>query len=118
MPWTMTGSCAHCGVCCLSEALGGFMLENPCISLGEDRCKFYTDDVDAGQKYGHCLVMQAQRRYTRVRDRFGDRMTAEQVRWFEHNCPDWPARAKDLRALRDGRFQLPPTCGFMLERID
>lgn len=39
MPWIVSGNRNHCGVCCLSISLGGFMRENPYISLGEDRCK-------------------------------------------------------------------------------
>ena len=89
------------------------MLENPCIELGEDRCKFYTNDG-----HGHCLVMQANCVYAKVRDRFGEKMTAEQIRWFEHNCPVWPARARDAQALAAGRFQLPLTCGYELTIID
>ena len=113
MPWLVTGSCNHCGVCCLSESLGGFMLENPCIELGEDRCKFFTDDYDPEiGKYGHCLIMQAKRVYPKVRDRFGNRMTDAQIAWFEHNCPMWPARAKDIQALIDRKFELPPECNF------
>lgn len=110
MPYLVTGICNNCGICCLSESLGGFMLENPCIELGEDRCKFYTDD-----EQGHCLVMQANRVYPKVRDRFGKKMTAEQIAWFEHNCPIWPARARDVQALVDGKFELPLGCGFSIE---
>ena len=91
------------------------MLENPCIELGEDRCKFFTDDVDTGMgKYGHCLVMQADRKYAKVRDRFGNKMTDKQIAWFEHNCVMWPARVKDIQDLRDGNFDLPPECNFEL----
>jgi len=93
------------------------MLENPCIERGQDRCKFYTETA-SGDKYGHCLIMQANRNYNRVRDRFGDKMTVAQIVWFEHNCPVWPARVKDIQALRDGLFELPVTCGFTIEWVD
>ena len=86
------------------------MLENPCIERGQDRCLFYTDD-----ERGHCLVMQANCVYAKVRDRFGEKMNAEQIKWFEHNCPVWPSRAKDVQALANGRFVLPSTCGFVLK---
>ena len=119
MPWIVSGSCANCGVCCLCEKLGGFMLENPCIERGQDRCKFYTDDVDSEiGKYGHCLIMQANRVYPKVRDRFGAKMNDEQIAWFEHNCVMWPMRIKDITALRDELFELPPTCGFSIEWVD
>lgn len=119
MPWLVTGNCNHCGVCCLAESLGGFMRENPCIELGEDRCKFFTDDVDPTiGKYGHCLVMQANRVYPKVRDRFGNKMTDEQIAWFEHNCPMWPARVKDIEALVDGLFELPSTCNYSIEWVN
>lgn len=118
MSWVMSGSCAHCGVCCLHEDLGGFMRENPCISLGEDRCKFYTDDVDTGTRYGHCRIKQVSDNYNRVRDKNGDRMTDAQIAWYEHNCRLWPARVKDIQALRDGLWELPATCGFSIEWVE
>ncbi|GAI60979.1 unnamed protein product [marine sediment metagenome] len=39
MPLIKIGSCNQCGRCCKRE--GGLMVENPCIELHEDRCKFY-----------------------------------------------------------------------------
>ena len=118
MPWIISGLCINCGVCCLDESSGGFMLENPCIERGQDRCKFFTDDIapEIG-KYGHCLVMQANRVYPKVRDRFGNKMNAEQITWFEYNCVWWPARVQDIQALREGLFDLPPTCGFSITEV-
>ena len=55
MIYAIKGLCDHCGKCCLSTKLGGLMLENPCIELGEDRCKFYVDEIN-DQLYGHCLI--------------------------------------------------------------
>ncbi len=85
------------------------MLENPCIELGQDRCRFYTEEQG-----GHCLIMQADQNYNRVRDRFGEKMTARQIEWFEHNCPVWPTGAKDIDDLCNRRYELPPSCGFEL----
>ncbi|MGC9361098.1 MAG: hypothetical protein ACP5G7_12150 [Anaerolineae bacterium] len=92
------------------------MLDNPCMDPSWDRCAFYTDDV-AGKR-GHCLVMQANRNYARVRDRFGNPMTKEQVRWFEANCVDWPQTAKDAQDIGEGRIKLPPECGYSVEWVD
>ncbi len=118
MPWLVTGSCAHCGICCLAQSLGGPLLENPCIELGQDRCLFYTDDVDTGTRFGHCLILQANRNYNRVRDRFGIKINDAQIAWFEHNCVFWPVRIKDIQALRDGLFELPPECNFELTWVE
>lgn len=114
MPWIVSGSCAHCGVCCKPPVV----VDNPCMVRGDTECLFYTDEVDTGTRYGHCLIKQVNDNYNRVRDKNGDRITDEQIRWYEHNCRLWPARVKDIQALRDGLFELPPTCGFTIEWVD
>lgn len=114
MPWLVTGNCNHCGACCKPPV----MVENPCMIKGDTECLFYTDDVDTGTQYGHCLIKQANDNYNRVRDKNGDKMTDVQIAWYEHNCRLWPARVKDIQALRDGLFELPPTCGFSMEWVD
>lgn len=107
------GDCNHCGVCCLSRGLGGPMLENPMIELGEDRCKFYVDEVN-DQMYGHCLIYgRGGRPIRNVRDRHNNRITDEQIAWFEQNCVDYPT-VKDAEA----GYTLPPECGFSFEVSD
>ena len=119
MGWVITGSCTHCGKCCKNVSLGGFMLENPCMDPSWDYCAFYTDDVDPSLgKFGHCLIMQAKRNYRRVRDRFGNKMTEEQIRWFEENCPQWPSTPRDINDIVSGRVKLPPECGFSIKWVD
>lgn len=104
------GDCNHCGKCCLRE--GGLMVENPMIDLDEDRCKFYVDGLCKG-KYGHCLVFGRGRKpITAVRDRFGNKITDEQIVWFSDNCLDYPT-TEDLEAGR-----CPPECSFSFEVSD
>ncbi len=108
MAYMRTGSCNHCGKCCLRA--GGVMVENPCIDLDEDRCKFYVDELNA-QMYGHCLIYgRGSRPITVVRDRFHQRITQEQIDWFNQNCIDFPT-AKDAEA---GHYP-PPECSFSFE---
>ena len=100
------GSCNHCGLCCKPP----IMLENPCIDLGEDRCKFYVDKLNT-QKYGHCLIFAGGlENIKKARDREGNLITAAQIRWFNENCIDYPT-VKDAKA---GVFPREE-CGFTFE---
>jgi len=113
MPFIKIGSCNHCGKCCLSVKLGGLMLENPCIDLNEDRCKFYSENL-SNQKYGHCLIFsRGNKPIHNVKDRFGNKITDAQIKWFEHNCPDYPL-TEDI----ESGHQLLPGCSFSFEVID
>jgi len=112
MPVIIKGLCNHCGKCCLSVKLGGLMLENPCIELKEDRCKFYVDQLQDG-KYGHCLIFgRGGKPITSVKDRFGNKITDAQIKWFEHNCPDYPT-IEDI----DKGHQLLSECSFTFEVV-
>lgn len=110
MPWVVSGSCTHCGVCCKPPVV----LDNPCIVRGEDRCRYYTDTADTGTRFGHCLILQKGGNYNSVRDRFDNKMTREHIRWFEENCLTFPTAEKDALDLADGRFTLPTECTFSL----
>ncbi len=102
-----TGQCSKCGKCCMPPV----MLQNPCIELGEDRCKFYVDELN-NQKYGHCLIYgRGNKPITVVRDRFNKKITDEQIQWFNDNCLDYPS-------TEEGSFSLPPECSFSFEVID
>lgn len=106
------GSCNHCGKCCLSMELGGEMLENPCIELGEDRCKFYVDELNT-QKYGHCLIFsRGSRPISTLKDRNGNKITDAQIEWFNDNCPNYPT----LFDMEAGH-QLLPECSFAFEVV-
>ena len=107
MPVIRIGSCNHCGLCCLPPV----MVENPCIERGEDRCKFYTDD-DNGELYGHCLIYGRTGIIQKVKDRFGNQITEDQIRWFNKNCIDYPSIA-DI----EGEHQLLPGCSFTSMRV-
>ena len=110
MTFIKLGSCNHCGVCCLSMKLGGPMLENPMIELGEDRCKFYVDQLN-DQKYGHCLIFgRGEKDVEQVRDRYGKKITEDQERWFNDNCLDYPS-------TEEGSFSLPLECSFSFEVV-
>lgn len=103
-----TGSCSNCGACCKPPVI----IENPCIELGEDRCKFYTDNENS-ELYGHCLIYgRGSRPITVVRDRFHNRITQEQISWFNQNCIEYP-RAEDAEI---GALP-PPECGFSFEVV-
>jgi len=103
-----SGVCNHCGKCCMPPV----MVENPCIELGEDRCKFYTDEVN-NQKYGHCLIWgRGAKPITTVRDRFGNKITDAQIKWFNDNCIDYPS-AEDAEA----GYLPPPECSFSFEVV-
>lgn len=110
MPLIKIGNCNNCGKCCLRE--GGLMVENPCIELSEERCKFYVDELN-NQKYGHCLIFGRGRKPIKaVRDRYGNKITDVQIRWFKDNCPDYPT-VEDIEA----GHQLLPECGFSFEVV-
>lgn len=114
MPWIVSGSCVHCGLCCKPPVV----VENPCIELGQDRCLFYTDDVDTSIRYGHCLIKQVGDNYNRVRDRFGNRMTDDQIRWYEANCRQYPKLIDHLAKEHGGYgVELPPGCGYTIEEV-
>ncbi len=100
-----TGICNYCGKCCKSP----IMLENPCIELGEDRCKFYTDELN-GKQYGHCLIHGRTGILKKAKDRFGNTITEAQVRWFNDNCIDYP-NAEDAE---HGTYP-PSECSFSFE---
>ena len=86
------------------------MLENPCIDLGEDRCKFYVDQLNT-QQYGHCLIFAKGISLIKtVKDSKGNKITDAQIRWFNDNCPDYPT-IDDIEA----NHQLLPTCSFSFE---
>lgn len=88
------------------------MVENPCIELGEDRCKFYVDALNT-QKYGHCLIFGRGRKpIIAVRDRYGNKITPEQIVWFNDNCPGYPT-IEDIEA----GHKLLPECSFSFEAI-
>jgi len=112
MLYTKIGSCNNCGKCCLSVELGGLMLENPCIELGEDRCKFYIDTLQVGM-YGHCLILgRGGKPITTVKDSKGNKITDAQIRWFNDNCPVYPT-SEDIEA---GHLLLP-SCSFGFEAV-
>lgn len=99
MPLIKIGSCNNCGRCCLRE--GGLMVENPMIALDEDRCKFYVDKLNT-QKYGHCLIFgRGNKPITAVKDRYGNKITPEQIRWHKDNCPNFPT-------IEDAQKGYPP----------
>ena len=111
MLYTRIGSCNHCGKCCLSKELGGEMLENPCIERGEDRCKFYMENLN-NKMYGHCLIYgRGGKPTSKVKDRFGETITDKQIRWFNQNCIDYP-RGKDMVA-----GHILPECSFTVEVV-
>ena len=103
-----TGECNHCGKCCLRE--GGVIVENPMIELHEDRCKFYVEELN-NQLYGHCLIQgRGNKPIKTVSDRFGNKITNEQIGWFEQNCIDYPS-------IEDGEkgYKPPSGCSFKFE---
>jgi len=55
--------------------------------------------------------------YSKVRDRYGKKMTDRQIYWFERNCPDWPDDARRLQQLIDGSFTIPEYCNFKFEEV-
>ncbi|GAI90341.1 unnamed protein product [marine sediment metagenome] len=101
------GQCSNCGACCKPPVI----VENPCIELHEDRCKFYVDELN-DQMYGHCLIFgRGEKDVEQVRDRYGKKITESQERWFNDNCLDYPI-AEDLEAGR-----CPPECSFRFEVV-
>jgi len=97
------------------------VVESPCISKSEDRCKFFTDSLSTAETYGHCLIKRVKDNYNKVRDRFGNKMTVEQIAWYETNCRTYPSPLElivDPKAveLKLG-FKLPEGCGFKVEWV-
>lgn len=110
MPLVKVGFCNHCGVCCLRS--GGLMVENPMINLDEDRCKFYVDKLNT-QKYGHCLILgRGNKPIKAVKDSKGNKITDEQIQWFNDNCPNYPT-TEDIEA----GHQLLAGCSFSFEAV-
>lgn len=108
MPLVRVGQCNHCGKCCLRES--GLMVENPCMELHEDRCKFYVDELN-DEQYGHCLIFgRGNKPITAVKDRSGTKITESQIRWFNDNCPSYPTEED-----AESGHQLLPECGFSFE---
>lgn len=102
------GNCNHCGKCCLRE--GGLMVENPMIELHEDRCKFYVETLN-DQKYGHCLIFaKGISQIKNAKDRYGNKITLEQIDWFNDNCPNYPT----IQDMNRGH-QLLSDCSFTFE---
>ena len=102
------GECNHCGKCCKPPVI----IEGPTIDRGEDRCKFYVDALN-NKLYGHCLIYgRGNKPIKTVTDRFGNKITAEQNRWFEQNCIDYPS-VKDAEA----GHKPPEGCGFSFEVV-
>ena len=105
-----TGECNHCGKCCLRES--GVMTENCMIELHEDRCKFYVDEL-SNHSLGHCLIFSRGKDvFETVKDRYGNLITPEQIRWFKQNCIDYPT-VEDIEA---GYNKLPSECSFKFEK--
>lgn len=110
MLYKISGSCNHCGKCCLRS--GDLMVENPMIELTEERCKFYVDKLNE-QKYGHCLIFaRGNKPIKNVKDRSGNKITKEQIRWFIDNCPDYP----ELEDFEKG-MKLLSECSFSIEEV-
>ena len=104
------GSCNHCGKCCLRA--GGLMVENPMIELREDRCKFYVDQLN-DQQYGHCLIFaKGVSLIKTAKDRFGNKITDAQIKWFNDNCPGYPI-VEDIEA----GHELLLECSFNFEAV-
>lgn len=102
------GKCNHCGLCCKPP----IMLENPMIALGEDMCKFYVEETN-NKLYGHCLIYgRGNKLIKTVIDRFGNKITPEQIRWFEQNCVEYPS-VEDAKA----GYKPPLGCGFSFEVV-
>lgn len=119
MPWLVQGNCNHCGKCCRNQSIDpdGCL---PCnaVIMGENQteCPFYDDDKDTNYKFGHCLIMRSPQ-HKNAKDKDGNKITDEQLAWFEYNCPDFPQRPKDVKQLAEGKWTLPSTCGYYLEEI-
>lgn len=99
-----TGVCIRCGKCCQPPVV----TENPCMKRGDARCMFYVE-LDNNKLYGHCLIYGSQTKGL-TDDRFGKRVTKEQLDWFNRNCEDYPT-AKDAEI---GVYP-PPECSFKFE---
>ncbi|GAI95436.1 unnamed protein product, partial [marine sediment metagenome] len=60
-------------------------------------CKFYVDKRNK-QLYGHCRIWgRGRKSIFDVKDRFGNKITPEQIRWFNDNCLDYPT-IEDIEA--------------------
>lgn len=89
------------------------MVKNPMIELHEDRCKFYVDDLNNLPR-GHCLIFgRGVQVIEAVKNRYGNTITSEQVRWFNQNCVDYPT-AEDAGA----GAKLLMGCGFRFEVVE
>ena len=105
MTWILEGSCNHCGECC--KRSGGFMVHNCMIDENEGECNFYVEKlVD-----GHCLVYIAASKgaIEEARDKYSNKITSHQIRWFKQNCPPWPGDEMTNRLLS--------SCGFNFTNV-
>jgi len=63
------------------------------------------------KQYGHCLIYgRGNKPITAVKDRFGNKITDAQIRWFNENCPPYPT----VEDIERGHHLLP-SCGFTFE---
>jgi len=86
---------------------------------GDTECLFYTDTVDTGIRYGHCRIKQVGDNYSRVRDKKGNKITKEQIAWYEHNCRQFPLLVDFVAKEYGGHgATLPPTCNYKIEWVD
>jgi len=112
MGWVVTGTCNHCGACCKPPVV----VDNPCFVVDDDRCLFFDEDEPGDGRFGHCLILGRKGPIFNVRDRLNNKITDEQIAWFEANCPTWPMSC--LQEWIDGVFEKPPTCSFELTWVE
>lgn len=116
MPWLVQGNCNHCGNCCYKKPVGELWDEDMLDPTGT-RCKFYEDEIDTGTKFGHCRVMKVNNP-KQATDVSGNKITDEELVWYEENCPQYPAVHLNIQRWADGDWEPPNTCAYTITWVD
>jgi hypothetical protein len=98
------GKCNHCGQCCKPPVV----TICPCKSISDIECRFFTKIANIKLDIqGHCLIHGRTGQIEEVKDYFGQKITKEQIQWYNDNCLTYPT----LKDAEKG-YVLPKGCGF------
>jgi hypothetical protein len=124
--YVVTGSCNHCGVCCITAMRNPVMLDPDRSEIVHGKtyngiCWFY-DKETSSTKYCCRLYGSNQGIYKNVPLRENDpnfgKCTKEMYDYLQNECKPYPQgyTAQQLLNWKD-HFELPPECGFSIEEV-
>jgi len=94
------------------------VVDNPCFDIGDTECLFYTDDLDTGDRYGHCRIYQRSGNKMNTLDKHGVKITQAQYDWWVANCWNYPLLIDHMPREYGGyEAELPPICAYTIEYV-